>query len=242
MATCFRRNLAMAFAGIALVASAAAEQSTDRMDHSQHTIPDFSDGSKLNVAVFLYDGALTLDYGIAAEMFQAAAGMTAFSVFTISEEGMAAVNIFGDTETDFTFSNAPDADVIIIPGGPYWMQTGQDEDVIDYFEAQQKKGAILFSICSGGLLLAQTGLLENRNATTVHFAHHMMESISPTTNIRKSVFVDDGNIVTSAGAGTAMESTLAVIERLTTPEIARDLSERYLDYSLVTDQRRIENR
>lgn len=61
----------------------------------------------------------------------------------------------------------------------------------------------------------------------------MMESVSPTTDVVKEIYVDTGDIVNASGAGTAIEATLALISRLTTPEIAADLSERYLDYALI---------
>ena len=223
---------------IAGLADAAATQSMENhigKHDASHEAPDLSDESKLNVAVLLYDGALVLDYGVAAEMFLAADYMRAFNVFTVSETGNVRVSIFGETKTNFTFGDAPKADVIIVPGGPLWADAGTDADIIDYLKQQHDDGTILYSICTGALLLAQAGFLEDRDATTVHFAQHMMEAISPTTSFKASTFVDGGDIVTSAGSGTAMEATLAIVERLTNAEIAADLSTRYLNYNLVTD-------
>lgn len=228
--------LILALSGAACSAHAQHEEMQHevmRHEHDpSHGRPDFADESRLNVAVFLYEGALLLDYGVSAEMFLAADFTQAFNVYTVSETGAANVSILGDTATDFTFDNAPDADVVIVPGGPLWPKAGQDDEIVAYLTAQHEKGATLFSICTGSLLLAQAGFLENRQATTNIQAFHMMEAISPTTQLVKTGFVDGGDIVTSAGAGNAINATLALIERLSTPEIVADLRDRYLDYNL----------
>jgi len=137
-----------------------------------HGMADLSDEDRLNVAVFLYDGALVLDYGVAAEMFLAADYMRAFNVYTVSEEGRATVSLLGETITDFTFEDAPQADVVIVPGGPLWTQAGQDADVIEFLGVQREKGATLFSICTGGMLLAQAGFWKTARR---------QQSISPIT-------------------------------------------------------------
>lgn len=214
-----------------------AADETDHLSHAKefehnasHGSPQFSDGDRANIAVFLYDGALLLDYGISAEMFLAADFMRAFNVYTVSASGEASISILGAVQTDFTFANAPTADVVIVPGGPLWPKAGTDADSVSFLETQHEGGATLFSICTGALVLAQAGLLDGREATTLHAGLHMMEDISPTTVAVEKDFVDGGDIVTAAGSGTAIEATLALIERLSTPEIAADLRERYLDY------------
>jgi len=215
----------------------AAAQEDNHGGHSgafehdaSHGAAVFADEGRVNVAVFLYEGALLLDYGIAAEMFLAADFMRAFNVYTVSESGAVNISILGETQTDFTFENAPTADVVIVPGGPLWSQAGQDPEMAGFLSSQHEEGATLFSICTGALLLAQAGFLDGREATTLHAGIHMMETVSPTTIVREATFVDGGDIVTAAGSGTAIEATLALIARLGSPEIAEDLRNRYLDY------------
>jgi transcriptional regulator GlxA family with amidase domain len=81
------------------------------------------------------------------------------------------------------------------------------------------------------MLLAKTGLLTDRKVTTLQGALGMFREMVPSaTVIEDTRFVDDGNIVTAAGSGTAIEATLHIIERLTSKEIADDLAVRYMDY------------
>lgn len=189
------------------------------------------DRGKANVAVFLYDGALLLDYGIAAEMFLAADFMRAFNVFTVARDSEVNLSIVGRAPVDYTLDDAPPADVIIVPGGPTWPQEAGKPETVSYLKSALDSGSVLFSICTGGMLLAKAGLLEERKATTNHQAAAMMKKVSPSTRVETEAdYVDDGNVVTAAGAGTAIEATLHVVERLTTRAIADDLAKRYLDY------------
>jgi len=182
------------------------------------------------VAVFLYDGALLMDYGIAAEMFMAANSMRSFRVYTVARKKTVDVNLLGTTTVDYMLENAPVPKVVVVPGGPQWAAEAGEADTVAYLVRVQKEGAILFSVCSGGLLLAKAGLLDGRRATTHHGAIHMMRKLAPDARPTEDSFVDDGNLLTAAGPGTAMDATLYLVARLTTDKIAADLSSSYLNY------------
>lgn len=187
--------------------------------------------SKLNVAVLLYDGALLLDYGISAEMFLAADFMRKFHVFTVARDPEVAVSILGKTRVDYTFPNAPRADVIIVPGGPTWQTEGSNQKTQEFLRNALSDSTTLFSICTGAMLLGKAGLLENRHVTTNRQAVPALRSMVTSAKVADDRdFVDDGTIVSSAGAGTAIDATLHLIERLSNAKIARDLARRYLDY------------
>lgn len=186
---------------------------------------------KLKVAVLLYDGALLLDYGIAAEMFLAADFMRRFDVFTVAQKSNATVSILGAVTTAYTFENMPRPDILIVPGGPTWSQEAARPEMQTFLKQARDDGCIIYSICTGALLLGQAGLLDAKDATTNHQATSMLRKIAPKANVFDDrTYVDAGDIVTAAGAGTAIEATLHLIERLTTPAIANDLRKRYLDY------------
>lgn len=218
---------------LALISSINAQQMdmkehVTNMKHGQMNQPG---KDKLNIAVLVYDGALLMENGIAAEMFLAADFPNKFYVYTVSRDTIVSLSIIGLMKPNYLFSNAPRADVIIVPGGHSLLTEGSNEETQKYLRSSLDNGTILYSICTGSVLLAKAGLLENRNATTNHYALGMLEKISPTTNAIDSVnYVDDGNIVTAAGAGTAVGATLHLIERLTTKELAEDVRQKYLNY------------
>lgn len=225
----FKIVFAVLFLSVSVVVSADEPKSADH--HSMQSHKSLPSADKINIAVFLYEGALLLDYGIAAEMFLAADFPNSFSVYTIGRERDLDLSIVGGVKTDYLLADAPRPDVIIIPGGPTLMQEGELKETQEYLKKANEDGAILFSICSGSVLLAKLGLLDGRNVTTVHLAIPMLKKITPTANvIDDQNFVDDGDIVTSKGSGTAIEATLHLIERLKGKEIAEDLKTRYMNY------------
>jgi len=216
---------------IVAFASAAAAQTPSAHDMSGgHDMMSHTGTGDITVAVLLYDGALVLDYGIAAEMFLAADYMRAFNVYTVSETGSANISILGATTTLHTFDDAPTPDIVIVPGGPLWQQAGNDPEVIAFLEHAQDEGAVLYSVCTGALLLAEAGFLDGREATTLHGAGAMIPQLAEGATYVDTTYVDSGNVVTAAGAGTAIETTLHMVRRFAGDDVANDLRDRYLNY------------
>jgi putative intracellular protease/amidase len=208
---------------------------------AQESVPTHTDragtsGGKLNVAVLLYDGALVLDYGIAAEMFLAADFMRRFNVYTVSGRPEVRLSILRSVHADFGFGDAPPADILIVPGGPNWAQAGMDEETRAFLRKTLADGGVLYSVCTGALLLGKAGLLDGRTVTTNHQAAAALHQVAPrAVVVVDRPFIDDGTIVTAAGAGTAIEATLHVVERFASPEVAHDLGRRYLDYPCMSE-------
>jgi transcriptional regulator GlxA family with amidase domain len=71
---------------------------------------------------------------------------------------------------------------------------------------------LLLSVCTGALLLAKAGLLENLAATTHHLAIDLLKKIAPNTEIRAGDrFVDNGKIILSAGISAEIDMSLYVV-------------------------------
>lgn len=206
-------------------------QQADTYAKTQPANPSSSALSKVKVAVLIYDGALLLDYGIAAEMFLAADFMRAFEVFTVSGKSPVKLSIVGEATPQYGFEDAPRADIVIVPGGPAWTQEAEKEKTVEYLRKAQSEGAVLFLVCTGSLLLAKAGLLHGKKATTNIQAIKMLTQLDPSiTVVKNRKYVDAGDIVTCVGSGSAIEATLYLIERFAGTDIAQDLAKRYLDY------------
>jgi len=192
---------------------------------------------KLNVAVLLYDSALLLDYGIAAEMFLAADFMRRFDVYTVAHEPVVQLSIVGRCTPNFVFDDAPVPDVVVVPGGMQWLREATDPRTVRYLSAARARGAVLYSVCTGSLLLAKAGLLRDRPATTNAQAIQMLAAQDPSIVVVEGrKFVDSGGVLTAAGSGSAIEATLYLIAKLVNPEVAQDLALRYLDYRYGVDE------
>lgn len=112
-----------------------------------------------------------------------------------------------------------DFDLIVLPGGPGVRHLRKDEKVLTLARKQADAQRWLAAICAGPTVLHDAGLLAGL-AYTAHptVAHEL-------TSIVEQPVVCDGNIVTSRGAGTAVEFGLALVERLCGPEKSAEIRE-----------------
>jgi AraC family transcriptional activator FtrA len=119
---------------------------------------------------------------------------------------------FSFAEYDTLIGSAPD--LIAIPwfDGGYSPQA--DAVVLDWIRGHFGKDTTILGICSGDIILADTGLLAGRNATSNTGTWQYVESHSPTTNwIRNVRYVDDGNIITTQNLSSGIAGALHVVDR-----------------------------
>ena len=103
-------------------------------------------------------------------------------------------------------------DLVVLPGGIPGAENLRDSvDLISLLKRQRETGQLYGAICaSPAVVLEHHGLLEGRQATC-HQAY--VEQLTNKDRAASSVVVDD-NCITSQGAGTAVEFSLALVERL----------------------------
>ena len=86
------------------------------------------------------------------------------------------------------------------------------------------------SVCTGALVYAAAGLLQGRPATTYWSAIDELRALDPTVQVRENErWVDDGDLITSAGVSAGIDMALHLIARLDSPERARGVR-RYIQY------------
>lgn len=113
-------------------------------------------------------------------------------------------------------------DAIILPGGnPGYINLGNDKRVLDIVNKYYIKGKLIGAICDAPSVLAKTGILSGKNATIYD---GMKDELGDAKYIDKPV-VEDENIITSQGPGTAMEFTLYILKRLMGERKAVDIKE-----------------
>lgn len=105
-----------------------------------------------------------------------------------------------------------DADLVAIPA-----LTIRDEyppEIVDALRAAHARGAVLLSVCSGAFLLAAAGLVDGRRITT-HWRHaEDLRARFPQVDVDPDVlFVDDGDIVTSAGTAAGIDACLHIVRK-----------------------------
>lgn len=87
-------------------------------------------------------------------------------------------------------------------------------EILDAVRAAAAGGATMLSICSGAFVLAAAGLLDGRACTTHWMTSDELAQAYPLARLDPDVlFVDDGNIVTSAGTAAGIDACLHVVRR-----------------------------
>jgi transcriptional regulator GlxA family with amidase domain len=115
-------------------------------------------------------------------------------------------------DVPYGFEALEEADTIIIPACSRPTQLDPPADLLNALRRAHQRGTRLVSICTGAYLLAAAGLLDGRRATThwmnvVDFAHRF-----PQVRVDGGVlFVDEGDILTSAGTGAAVDICLHLV-------------------------------
>ena len=119
------------------------------------------------------------------------------------------------------------ADSIIIPAGSRDEEGGFDPKLLDALRSAHARGARLMSVCSGAFVLAEAGLLDGRRATT-HWMHaDKLAADYPAIDVDPSVlYVDEGDILTSAGTAAGIDMCLHVVRKDLGAEIANAVARR----------------
>ncbi len=180
------------------------------MRHPLATEPGVHD-----IAILALDGVVSFDLGIPCEVFghaRLAGGKPAYRVRVCGENGRVRSRAF-DLDVPHGLDRVVLADTVVVPGVE---DTGAAiaKPVLDAIRQAWTRGARLVSICSGAFVLAETGLLDGRRATTHWLGTAEFRRRFPAVVLDPQVlFVDQGRIVTSAGALAGMDMCLHLVAR-----------------------------
>jgi transcriptional regulator GlxA family with amidase domain len=129
-----------------------------------------------------------------------------------------------------SFADAPPLDVLLYPGGQGTRNQLGDEARLDWLRRRRAEVPLMTSVCTGSLVFAAAGLLRNRPATTHWASLDLLGELDPTIDVRREErFVDDGDVVTSAGVSAGIDMALHLIVRLAGVDRAREVR-RYIQY------------
>jgi transcriptional regulator GlxA family with amidase domain len=174
---------------------------------------------KIPVAILLSQGAVVIDFAGPWEVFQdvrdfsrgdAVEEVAPFQLFTVAAT-MAPIQCSGGMTVvpNYTFETTPDPKIVIIPA-----QQGAGETELAWLKKTSAKADMTMSICTGAIVLARTGLLDGKTATTHHSAFDPFSKLFPKITLERDArFVDHGNLATSAGLSAGIDLALHVVER-----------------------------
>ena len=217
-------------------------------DQKGDTIMPTADG-KLTVGILLFEDVEVLDFCGPFEVFSltgrlSATGKnqggteTAINVYLLaqSERPVKALGNFL-VQPHYTLQNHPELDVLVVPGGWGVWAALQQQEVVAWVRQMAERVTVMSSVCTGAFLLGQAGLLEGRKATTHWMSLERLSREFPQTEVQTGVrWVDEGDLVTSAGIEAGIDMSLRLVERLLGHEMA-ETTARWMKYTWQENQR-----
>ena len=172
------------------------------------------------IAFVISDGAVVIDFCGPWEVFRDVmlpGGDHPFRLYTVSDK-ITPIQAGGGMKIvpDYTFANAPAPKVIVIPA-----QSEPSKAMLDWIRQSSKTTDVTMSVCTGAFVLAKTGLLNEKSATTFHAAFNAFAMEFPQIQLKRGArFVDDGNLASAGGLSSGIDLALHVVERYYGREVA----------------------
>jgi putative intracellular protease/amidase len=166
--------------------------------------------SRLRVAVLLYEGVQDIDYSAPMEVF----GQAGAKIFTVAANTESLHSTYGiKMQPDFDLDHAPEADVLLIPGGNVGAIIN-DPKAMAWVRQRSSDVKTVLSVCTGAFILGKAGLLDGLSATTIAGAIPQLEKVAPKAHIvTNRRYVDNGKFITTAGLSAGMDGALHVVDR-----------------------------
>jgi len=182
-----------------------------------------------SVSALALDGLAVFEFGVICEVFgidRSADGVPNFDFKVCGPEAGRPLrtSVGASLTPDHGFDALVGADLVAIPaiGGPDYLP-----EALDAVRAAADAGAIILTVCSGAFVAGAAGLLDGRPCTT-HWMHaDELARRYPTARVDRNVlFVDDGNLITSAGTAAGIDACLHLVRRELGSEVTNKIARR----------------
>ncbi|MEM1202270.1 MAG: DJ-1/PfpI family protein [Acidobacteriota bacterium] len=182
---------------------------------------DGSDEPRVRQALFLvvdgvYNSELMAPYDVLQHsIFRDAKDYVATAV--VSPDGGSVTTFEGIVvEAHYSFENAPEADILVIPSTDGSMSRDLEDKVyMGWVKRAVERAEWVITVCDGAFPLAATGVLDGRVATTYPGDRDKLKEMFPKVDVRYDVrLVQDGKYLTSVGGGMSYEPAFFLVEKL----------------------------
>jgi transcriptional regulator GlxA family with amidase domain len=223
----------LAASGVAAAGASAGAFAVTRGAGPASTLPSRplpvpADGT-IRVAFVLGDGFNVIDVAGAWETFQDAAIAHAAGRFELYTVGAARDALTGSgglsVQPTYAFDDAPAPHVVVIPAH------GPSSQTVPWLQDVATRADLVMSVCTGAFVLADTGLLDGKTATTHHGSWDDFERAYPKIElVRGTRFVEHEHVATAGGLTSGIDLALRTVERY----LGRDAADRtaaYMEYT-----------
>lgn len=166
------------------------------------------------VAFLVSEGAVVIDFAGPWEVFQdayvASRADAPFRLYTVGDTTQLIHASAGLKITpDYDFATAPPPRVVVIPA-----QQGHSDAALAWLRRTAQSADVVMSVCTGASILARTGLLSGKPATTHHASYRTLARQYPDIHVKRGArFVEAGNLATAGGLSSGIDLALRVVER-----------------------------
>jgi transcriptional regulator GlxA family with amidase domain len=164
------------------------------------------------VAILVVDGVLPLDFGIPAQVFLDRPWLP-YRTAVCGERPQVEVATGYSLVVPGTLADVRRADTVIVPG---FVDHGRvfSDDILDALRHVHRRGRRVVSICTGAFALAAAGLLDGLSATTHWRDIDELAERYPHVRVdHKVLYVDNGQMLTSAGVASGIDLCLHIVRR-----------------------------
>ncbi len=186
-----------------------------------------------NVAILIFPEVEVLDFAGPFEVFAVTNELNAdtFHTFTVAEApGSVRARNGLKVVPDFTLESAPMPQILVVPGGAGTRPLLKKPAVLEWLRQRARRAEVVASVCTGSLVLAQAGLLNNLRATTHCENFAELAALAPNTDVIQDVrFTDNGQVLTAAGISAGIDLSLHIVSRLLGESVATRTA-RYMEY------------
>jgi transcriptional regulator GlxA family with amidase domain len=193
--------------------------------------------SAVRFGIFVYDGIEPIDLATFGVLSMARRIAPEIEICTIAPRaGPIALANGLKVTADFGIDDAPSCDLVIVTGGPGWTTQAKAPATLDYIRRVHSSGRIA-SVCTGGMILAASGVLDDGPATTKREVVppemsplEMMRANYPRVDVRETMLVDrGGTLVTGGGVSLCIDTTLHLLANMLGQHVA-DETARIMEY------------
>ncbi|APA97307.1 uncharacterized protein NS506_03254 [Nocardia seriolae] len=185
------------------------------------------------VAVVLNDNLAMFEFGVVCEVFgldRTADGLPAFDFRVCGVtpgKPLKASSPGLQVTPDYGLEALRGADLVAIPAFPIYADQPIDPRMIEAVQDAARAGATVLTVCSGAFLAREAGLLDGRKCTTHwRYVDLLAEKFPQATVDPDVLFVDEGNLITSAGTAAGIDACLHLVRRELGSSVANAIARR----------------
>jgi transcriptional regulator GlxA family with amidase domain len=186
--------------------------------------------------IFIYDGVEPIDLATFGVLSMARRIAPQIEICTIAPKaGIVRLSNGLEIVAQFGIEDAPVCDIVIVTGGPGWEDQSRSPATLAYIRRIHASDKVA-SVCTGAMILAASGVLDNRAATTKRAV--VAPEVSPLARMRnmysridarEAPIVDSSGVVTGGGVSLCIDTTLHILETLLGAQVANETA-RILEY------------